>query len=471
MLIASQLMLASHTLKVTEDRRAHLGIVENPLDSLDIRRLDRTTEDLPGINRKGIRLHAEDAHQEGLHTIPVDVTLSEIAQFREVDPLETFGRNILALGQLQHVLAAVDDHEPVLLVDLAHVARAEPAVLRHGLGCFLGVLEVLPEHHRSTQEQLAARERLVVHGVLHVRQRDETGLDGGTQVAAVAGRHVGRGLGHGHRVRLGHAVALDQIDAQNHAQEVLQRRVERRRPRDHGLGAVEPQSGGDLLAQDAVVQHVLVGGLGRVWVLEVGHFGGDHVARQRTPETRLLDRQLADDVAEAAVQTRYRDESRGTQQLHVVHELDDVAVEVADAGPGVEGPVLGHAGVDVRQRQIRQHRVAGLVVQQDQRTAGGRHGSLVRQHHPLGRARRAGRVVDGDHVRGRGRVRGSLGLGAQVLDLVHRVDGYLATGHGLQQSPLRVAILFACIQWIQADDELEVRQLGLQLEQRRDMRQ
>ena len=62
----------------------------------------------------------------------------------------------------------------------------------------------------------------------------------------------------------------------------------------------------------------------------------------------MFRRRSSNGAAEAVVETRDRGEERGPQQLHVVDERKDIAVEVANRHPGLERALLGEAPIDVR---------------------------------------------------------------------------------------------------------------------------
>jgi hypothetical protein len=104
----------------------------------------------------------------------VHVRLRQEVAVGEIHVLDALGRNVLALGELEHVLAAVDDREAAQRVDGADVARVEPAVGVDGFAGFRFVAEVLAEARGAAHEDLAAGEGAVGYEVVHVRDRFET---------------------------------------------------------------------------------------------------------------------------------------------------------------------------------------------------------------------------------------------------------------------------------------------------------
>src|SRR5581483_1167153 len=142
--------------------------------------------------------------------------------------LEVLRGDVLAAGGDDQVLLAVGDPEEAVRVDLADVARAEPAVLGERRGGRLRILVVPGE------DGVAADEDLAVLGEPDLAALDGAADGSDAEVVRIAGGRRAR--------RLGETVALDHGRPQR-VEELEHLRRERRRARD-----AEPQPATQALA-------------------------------------------------------------------------------------------------------------------------------------------------------------------------------------------------------------------------------
>lgn len=311
-------MVLANAIQQFEESRLDTGIVGGLLQLFKVFRGNVLLEYPAGIGREGDGVDSKNGHQAGLLGITVHKRHGNQVGAGHVYVLDTLGRDVLALRQLEHVLLAVDDLEPAHAVDFDDVTRVEPAVRFNHLGGFFRVLVILLKHDGTAHEQLAAGVRLVVDSVVVVWHGLDAELDTGARGANVAGREVAGNLGGARGVRLGHAEALNEIVAEGGAEELVHVRVELGGTADHGAGAVEAHALENLLGPDAVIQEVLVGGLaGRQ-----GHallLGLHNVAGQGALEAVGVDGGGLHSAADAVVQTRDGHEAGRAQDLHVLN--------------------------------------------------------------------------------------------------------------------------------------------------------
>lgn len=426
-------------------------------------------EDAAGVRRKLDRVDAKDGDEAGLLGVAVHKRRRQQAGAAHVDVLDALGRNVLALGELEHVLLAVDDLEAAHAVDLDDVARVEPAVGLDRLGRLVGVLEVLLEDDGPAHQQLAARVRLVLDRVLVVGHRLDAQLHRRARGTDIPRREVVAELHRAYGVRLGHAEALHECIAKGGAEEVVHVGVELRAAAAHGARAVEADALEHLGRPDAVEQKVRVVRLALAQ-LHVGLLGLDDAPGEGPLDAVGLDGRRLDGRVEAIVQTRDRVDAVGPQNLHVLHQPGDVAVEVADARTDGQRRLVGHAAVDVRQREVRDVGVGGAdrVVGAGGADAGD--GVGMRDQDALGVTSSARSVVDRDDVVARGRVHGAAAAGTNGLDVLHgedlEPDSLCAR---VEQIQLGRAGGLAGVQWVERDDELERGDAGGELQEGRDV--
>ena len=233
----------------------------------------------------------------------MDVRHGQVAQVGEVDVLEAFGGDVLPLGELEDVLAAIDDLESPPGVHGGDVARAEPPVGPDRFGRFLGVLVVPREEGGAADEEFAAGLGLVGGVVVHVGHVEEADFQGGCDSAAVADGEIAFELAEAVGVGFGEAVALHEAVAEGGAEEFVEGGVKGGGAGDHVRGSVEAEGGGDFAAPDAVVEGVGVGCGGGVGWFHGRELGVDDVTGESAFEAGLLNGGGADGAAEAVVET------------------------------------------------------------------------------------------------------------------------------------------------------------------------
>ena len=353
--------------------------------------------------------------------------------------LDLGGVHVLAAAD-DDVLQAVDDVQVSVLVEPAHVAGSEPAVVgQRGRGR-LGVVEVAAEHGRAPQPDLAGlagRHRLAVRaGDPHLHDR----RDG--RAHAVGTAHVvGARVGDGGARRLGEAVAVGRRGAVSElivdaAHELG--RHQRRARRDAGqrlqratlpAGLVQqlqhrrghPGDGVDPLPVDEVER------LAGVPPVEEHQLAAAHRVRQqeRVEAAHVKQREGEQrDGADGRTGTGRGDATRGPRQCRV-HRVHDVAAQVAVGSHRTLRPArragrvhdqrqvvrLGRDSGEIAARSSRQHvvevdRAGGQVV-----GAGADHG-IDGGASQLGCDPREALAVGDQHLRtGVGEAVGELGTG------------------------------------------------------------
>ncbi len=309
-----------------------------------------------------------------------------------VDLLELVRVHVLARRPQDHLLDPPDDDELPAVVEAAQVSGVQPAFAQH-LRRRVLVLVVAEHHVRPLGQHLADA------ALVRVRDLD---VDAGQRAAHAAGhRLLARALGGDDRRRLGHAVALVQLEAE--PEEVLHH-VGRQR----GAAADEQAQAPAQLAVDREEQDL-------AQVEPVRHPVAQAAVEVDDSLEGALDERsaLAHPLGDLAVQEL-------PQRRHADHAGDAAVLERARQGVGVDLLEVGHLrAVDQRheqpgrelegvvQRQDREQAVVAVQVEQRRQLRHHRGEVLVRQHHALGRAGRARGVDDG----------------GQLLALAHRREG------------------------------------------------
>ena len=254
-------------------------------------------------------------------------------------PLHVGRRHVLAAGGNDQLLLAVDDAHVALGIDARDVARVKPAVGVDRVRGAVGVLVVALHHVAAAQQQLAVLGHLELEPGVRLAHRPDPLVP-----------DLIHGRAHG---RFGHAVALDQRQAEG-AEELDDTRRDRRRARDAQPACVQADS-----REQCAVLDVRVGGKHRL-----------KACLQLLPHPRRANHD---------------------RRMHlggVLEHLLDVGAEVHVCAAHDRVPVPGVALEGVCQRQIRQvallragfgqSRVAGLCHPQH---------LAVRVHDALGRSR------------------------------------------------------------------------------------
>ncbi len=315
--------------------------------------------------------------------------------------LEVLGRDVLAPGGDQQLLAAVRHAQEAVVVDLADVARVEPALGVQGLLARGRVAVVALEDVRAADQDLA-----VVRDP-QLRSRDR--IPGPAEAVA-----LGEGQRRGPRA-LAHAEELH--DRQAQALEEVERLLgDRGRGDDEHAGLVEAEPRADL-REDELVGDPVAPGPARAPLIRLAARAPDAARPGHDPppkRARLRPCQL-DARLDLLPHARHAEEEMRPDLAQVLGHLLDALREV-DAGPGGErqehgGDLLG----DVRERQVADQPVARSDGQELPRTLGDEDEIAVREHDAL---RRAGRTRGVDE---RADVVAAQG-GAAALDL-RRVRG------------------------------------------------
>lgn len=469
LLIAVELVGLANAIQQLEDRSLDTGVVGGLLELLEVVRGNVLLEYPAGVGREGDGVDAEDGHQAALLGVAVHERHGDQVGAGHVHVLDALRGDVLALGQLEHVLLAVDNLEPAQAVDLNDVARVEPAVRIHRLGGLLRVLVVFLEHDGTAHEQLAARVRLVFDRVVVVRHGLDAEFDRGARGADVAGGEIAGNLDSAGGVRLGHAETLDKIVTEGGTEELVHVGVKLGGATDHGAGAVETDALENLLGPDAVVQEVLVGSL----AVGKGHallLGLHNVAGESALETVGVDGRGLNSAVDAVVQARDGHKAGRAQDLHILDQASDVAVEITDAGALSQSGLVGHATVDMRQGKVGDVNVGGenALVRAGGSNTG--HTLSVGDQDTLGVASGARGIVDGENILTLGGLHGEARLDTERLNLIdgEDLDAHTAGG-GIEELALGVASGLTSIQRVQGDDELQGRATRRKLEESRDM--
>ena len=284
--------------------------------------------------------------------------------------LDLLGRDIVALVVDDHVLLAVGDDDPALVVDMADVPGVEPAI-DDGPRRFLGIAPVALHH------QLALDQDLAIGGDLHrhARHRRADGIHLQPHLRSVATDD---------RAALGLAIALQQ--GQPHGlEEGADLGVERRPARNHRLHAAA-EALADLGAQQLVDDQV------DRQVGEAPAAGGDGqgAVHQVVGHAALLFHLLHDPGAQHLEQARHHHHHRGAHLLDVAGKLFQ-AFGIVDLSAQRDRQVLaGGMLVGMAEREERQEhlgRAARLVPGEILGEDGGCAGDVAQDrammlHHP-----------------------------------------------------------------------------------------
>ena len=288
--------------------------------------------------------HRFTGHHERLrHLATFAVRHGNDGRVRDVRVLQQhrleLGRRHLEALHLDQLLEPIDDLEVSVLVDDPDVAGVQPPVGVHRLCRRLGVVQIPLHHLRSAHPHFSA---LADADVLAGLRIDDPAFGARHQRTDLAGAiRAGHGVvrrGAG----FGHAVALPHPHAEPRLHRVGELRPERRRAREQPLD----------LREIELVHHRMLG----------------ERHRNRRHDVRERDRPLLQHAQEhLEVELGERDARGAAQQAQVHHHHH--AVDMEERQHAHQRPDLGRFdGVDL-------HQVGQEVA--------------VRQHHPLGQARRA----------------------------------------------------------------------------------
>jgi len=150
---------------------------------------------------------------------------------------DLLGSNVLALGKLEDVLLAVDDLERAVGLDLADIARVEPAVGVNGLARLLRLLVVALADRRAANADLTAGVGLVLCSVVHLGHIHELELDARQGATNVAGRVIAGDSDADGRTGLGLTVAFVDLAAKGNAKQVEHLGRDRGCTSHHGLAS------------------------------------------------------------------------------------------------------------------------------------------------------------------------------------------------------------------------------------------
>ena len=294
--------------------------------------------------------------------------------------LQHSGGDILATGRDDQLLLPAGDREVALVVQLADVAGAEPAVTADRLRGGGLVVPVAAEHHVAPEQHLA---------VVGDPDRDPGyGLADRADLEVLRQPHGAGGRG------LGQAVALVDRDA-DAAEEVTQPGAQRGTAEDRG-GAAAAERGAQLAVHQPVEQGVLEpqGKPGTAGVLRLAPCHRGRLGNREDPALALLACLLHGAVVDLLEHPWHR-EHQGRPEFGQVGQQFLHVGRVADGGPRVEATDLDRPGEDVRERQEQQD--LGVGVEQLRST--GAHGPDLGQQVAVGQlaalgAPRGARGVD-----------------------------------------------------------------------------
>ncbi|CAB4853385.1 unannotated protein [freshwater metagenome] len=220
--------------------RAQTGVGTGPLDLATQQRLHGfggSAGPECGIDEHHVGHHNGDEVRTGAVSVHVDLQ-DQIAAVLECGADRAAGDE-LALCQLHHVVAAVDEHEVVGAVLLHDVAGADEAVVGEELRRRRRVLEVPRNGILGLRYQLATRVGLVGAEVAQLGHVEQSVVDDRRALHSVANGDRG--------VRLGVAIGLDERNVGvERTGELLDLLGERRRAGDDGDNAVAHEPGAHL---------------------------------------------------------------------------------------------------------------------------------------------------------------------------------------------------------------------------------
>ena len=468
-LVAVELLLATDLVEGLENLGLDLGVTAGSLDTGDVGLLNLLLEHLAGEGREVLGVDTEDRDEGRLRGVTVDVGGGEEVGVAEVDVLDTLGRDVLTLGELEDVLLAVDDLEATELVELTDITSVEPAVGFDSLLVLLVVLIVLSEHGGTTHQDLTTRVGLVIDRVVVVRDGLEADFARTERGAEVAGGVVTVLLDCTNGIGLSHTVALAEVVGEGSAEEFLYVRVELSTSADHGTGIVETDGRANLASPDLIVEEVGVVSLAD-GESHGGLLGVHNVARQAALEAGSLDSGNANGRVEAVEQTGDGDESVGLEDLEIVDETQYITTEESYGSTRHDGKLVNETSVNVSQWQVRQMDIAALDVAHGTAAADGSDRVSLGHNDTLGGTSGTGCVVDNGLVLPRGRSDGAAGGSTNLLDFLNGVNLDAVLGSDLvENSALGVTGLLSIVEGIERNDDLDSGSARSKLEQHGDV--
>lgn len=468
-LVAVELLLATNLVEGLENLSLDLGVAAGSLDTGDVGLLNLLLEHLAGESREVLGVDTEDGDEGRLRGVTVDVGGGEEVGVAEVDVLDTLGRDVLTLGELEDVLLAVDDLESTELIELTDITSVEPAIGLNGLLVLLVVLVVLSEHGGTTHEDLTTRVGLVIDRVVVVRDRLKANFARTKRGAQVASGVVTVLLDGTDGIGLRHTVTLTEVVGKGSAKEFLYIRVELSTSADHGTGILETDGGANLASPDLVVDEVGVVGLAD-GESHGGLLGVNDVARQAALEARSLNGGNTNGGVEAVEQTGDGDESVGLEELEIVDETQDITAEESHGSTRHDGKLVNEASINVSQWQVRQVDIAALDVAHGTAAADGSDRVSLGHDDTLGGTSGTGCVVDDGLVLPRGRSDGASGGGTNLLDFLNGINlDAMLGGDLVENGALGVTGLLSVVEGIERNDDLDGGSARSKLEQHSDV--
>ena len=468
-LVAVEFLLATNLVEGLENLGLDLGVAAGSLDTGNVGLLNLLLEHLAGKGREVLGVDTEDGDEGRLRGVTVDVGGGEEVGVAEVDVLDTLGRDVLTLGELEDVLLAVDDLETTELVELTDITSVEPAISLNGLLVLLVVLVVLSQHGGTTHQDLTTRVGLVIDRIVVVRDRLEADFASTERGAQVASGVVTVLLDGTNGIGLSHSVTLTEVVGEGSAKEFLYVRVELSTSADHGTGILETDGGANLASPDLVVEEVGVVSLAD-GESHGGLLGVNDVARQAALEAGSLNSGNANGGVEAVEQTGDGDESVGLEELEIIDETQDITTEESYGGTRHDGELVDETSVNVSQWQVRKVDVAALDVAHSTAAADSSDRVSLGHDDTLGGTSGTRCVVDDGLVLPRGRSDGASGGSTNLLDFLNGVDlDAMLGGDLVENSALGVTGLLSVVERVERNDNLDSGGARSKLEQHSDV--
>lgn len=153
---AVELLLLCNLVQDLEELLLDLGVVGSCLEGRTVVGGDSLAKNLAGKRREVLQIDTKDTDKSRLLGITVDKGHGNQVGVTQVDVLDTLGRDVFTLRQLEDVLLTVNNLETTQLVNFSNITSVEPPIGIDGLLGLLLVLVVLAEDTRATEKELTA---------------------------------------------------------------------------------------------------------------------------------------------------------------------------------------------------------------------------------------------------------------------------------------------------------------------------
>ncbi|KAI6759075.1 hypothetical protein HG531_013836 [Fusarium graminearum] len=440
LLKAVEFVLLANTVENLEKLGLHLGVVGCNAQICNLVGGDGLLQDLASEWGKVLHVDAENRDQRRLSAVTVNKSRVDEAGATHVNILDTLRGDVLALGELEDVLLAIDDLEAAHLVHLTDVTAVEPTIGIQSLAGLLIVLVILAENNRTANEKLTTRAEFhTAHGTANVSSSEvASGLDGANSVC------------------LGHAKALGEVVGEGGAQELLNIGIKLSAATDHTVNPVHTHSGLDLGSPDSS---------------HVGFLGIDNTSGESATDTIGFNSSGANGRIETVEESGNRDETSGLEDLHIVNQTQDIASEETNRSTLSDSNLINESAVNVGKRQVRHVNILGAHVAVGSATCDSRNGVPVGDHNTLGVTSSTRGVVDGADILAGRRLRRTSRLGANLLNLSHGKDlNPMMRSNLVEDRGFGVRSQLTLLKGVKRHDEFQTWKSRRHLKKNRDMR-